>query len=62
MTDPAIVTVLDPDRNIGLRARIAVLDWGICERLHEIERLQNELHDLEIKQANLLNELGSEED
>jgi len=69
MTDLVIVTVSGPDRDTELRTEIAYLDSEIdekrcelLEKLCELERLQKELHDLEVKQANLLDELGSEED
>ena len=59
MTD---VTAPDPDRDTELRTEIAFLDLEIVEKQREIERLQNEIHDLEIKQGNLFNELKSLED
>jgi hypothetical protein len=62
MTDTVIVTAPDPDRDTELRTEIAFLDLEIVEKQREIERLQNEIHDLEIKQGNLFNELKSLED
>ena len=62
MTDTVIVTAPDPDRDTELWTEIAFLDLEIVEKQREIERLQNEIHDLEIKQGNLFNELKSLED
>ena len=62
MTDTVIVTAPDPDRDTELRTEIAFLDLEIVEKQREIERLQNEINDLEIKQGNLFNELKSLED
>ena len=56
-----IDTVIVTDPATGRRTEMTVFDWEIVKKreealrlLCEIERLQSEIHDLEIKQANLL--------